>query len=67
LDVLAEKAQDKLSVPWQKLDVLSKYQTTLDNQLYKAIKGLREAQEWRVSTLDAIFEPAGGDKTVAMM
>jgi hypothetical protein len=55
---LAEQAKDKLSVPWQKLDVLSKYQTTLDNQLYKAIKALRDEQTWRLDNLDAIDETA---------
>jgi hypothetical protein len=35
------------------LEVFSRYQTTLDNQLYKALKALREAQEWRLKTMDA--------------
>ena len=35
------------------LELLSRYQTTLDNQLYKALKALREAQEWRLKTLEA--------------
>ena len=55
---LAAQAKDKLSVPWQKLDVLSKYQTTLDNQLFKAIKALRDEQSWRLDNLDAIDETA---------
>ncbi len=55
---LSEKAKDKLAIPWQKLDVFSKYQTTLDNQLYKAIKALRDEQAWRLNSLDAL-EPAG--------
>jgi hypothetical protein len=54
---LSEMAKDKLAIPWQKLDVLTKYQTTLDNQLYKAVKALREEQTWRLNSLDAI-EPA---------
>ena len=54
---LSERAKDKLAIPWQKLDVLTKYQTTLDNQLYKAVKALREEQTWRLNSLDAI-EPA---------
>ena len=44
------------AVPWQRLDVLTKYQTTLDNQLYKAIKALRDEQTWRLDNLDAIDE-----------
>ena len=55
---LAELAKDKLTIPWQKLDVLTKYQTTLDNQLYKAMKALRDEQSWRMESLDAL-EPAG--------
>ena len=30
-----------------KTDLLSRYQTALDNDLYKALKALREAQAWR--------------------
>jgi hypothetical protein len=54
---LSEKAKKKLCVPWQKLDVLTKYQTTLDNQLYKAVRALKEAQEWRIKSIDAIDPP----------
>lgn len=50
---LSEKAKEKLRIPWQKLDVLNKYQTILDNQLYKALRAIREAQEWRMNTIDA--------------
>lgn len=32
-----------------KTDLLSRYQTALDNDLYKALKALREAQAWRQS------------------
>jgi hypothetical protein len=51
---LADFARDKLAIPWAKLELLSKYQVTLDNQLYKAMKALREAQEWRISSLEAL-------------
>jgi len=37
----------KLVLPLKHLDLLARYQTTLDNQLYKALRALREAQEWR--------------------
>jgi hypothetical protein len=60
LAALSEKAKEKLCVPWQKLDVLAKYQAALDNQLYKAMKALRQAQEWRMKSIDAT-EPAGDD------
>ncbi len=44
---MVERAKDHLSVSWNELEVFSRYQTSLDNQLYKSIKTLREAQEWR--------------------
>ncbi|MEN8132890.1 MAG: hypothetical protein ABFS45_22465 [Pseudomonadota bacterium] len=53
---LTGTAVDKLSIPWGKLDIFTKYQTSLDNQTYKAMKALREAQEWRLKTIEA--EPA---------
>jgi hypothetical protein len=34
-------------------DSLCKYQVMLDNELYKAMKALRDAQEWRISSLVA--------------
>ncbi|WP_343618679.1 hypothetical protein [Ralstonia sp.] len=33
-------------------ELFSRYQTALDNELYRAIRALREAQEWRLKTLD---------------
>ncbi len=44
----------KLVLPQRELDLLARYQTTLDNQLYKSLKALREAQEWRLKTIDII-------------
>src|SRR5947208_1062215 len=35
-------------------ELISRYQTALDNETYKAIRALREAQEWRLKTIDAI-------------
>ena len=32
-------------------DALAKYQIMLDNELYKAIKALRETQAWRLESL----------------
>lgn len=34
-------------------DALAKYQVMLDNELYKAFKALREAQEWRMNSIEA--------------
>ena len=48
----------RLILPNDAIEIFSRYQTTLDNQLYKALRALREAQEWRLKTLDA---KAGSD------
>ncbi len=63
----AEQHRAKAAVlPTQTLDVLSRYQTTLDNQLLKAIRALREAQAWRLETLDAAaVEPESGNAAAA--
>ena len=34
------------------LEILSRYQTTLDNQLFKGLRALRDAQEWRLKTIE---------------
>lgn len=39
------------SAPLQN-ELISRYQTALDNELYRAIRALRETQEWRIKTLD---------------
>jgi hypothetical protein len=45
---LAEQVRRrKLILPIRQLAIMARYQTTLDNQLYKALRALREAQEWR--------------------
>ena len=59
---LAEQVKTKrLVLPDEALELFSRYQTTLDNQLYKALRALREAQEWRLKTLDGedgtVIEP----------
>lgn len=33
-------------------ELIVKYQAALDNELYRAIRALREAQEWRLKTFD---------------
>ena len=45
---LAEHFRSRnLVLPAQALQLFTRYQTMLDNQLYKALRALREAQEWR--------------------
>jgi hypothetical protein len=53
LALAAHLRQRRLVLPDEPLEVLARYQTTLDNQLYKALKALREAQAWRMQTIDA--------------
>jgi hypothetical protein len=52
--------QKRLVLPLDQLQLFARYQTTLDNQLYKSLKALREAQEWRLKTLDGATEPRPG-------
>ena len=47
---LVRSEQVVLSEP--KLNLFMRYQTTLDNQLMKLAKALREAQDWRVKNLE---------------
>lgn len=45
---VAEQVRSKKAILKERMrDSLSRYQVILDNDLYKAIKALREAQEWR--------------------
>lgn len=54
LDV-AELVRNKRAVlPEKARESLAKYQVMLDNELYKAIKALREAQEWRLKCVPSI-------------
>jgi hypothetical protein len=51
--VLAQRLREmKVILPPGQLEVIARYQTTLDNQLYKALRAFREAQEWRLKTID---------------
>lgn len=43
----------KMLLPRPTLELLTRYQTTLDNQLYKALKAFRDTQEWRLKSIDA--------------
>lgn len=58
--VIAELANwviaKKVVIEGQFGDTLARYQSTLDNQLYKALKALREAQQWRLNSLDGSLE-----------
>ena len=57
---LAALVQSKKAILQDKLrDTLSKYQVMLDNELYKAIKALRETQSWRLEILEAATEQNG--------
>ncbi len=40
---------------------MARYQTTLDNQLFKLLKALREAQEWRMKTIEPVGQTACDD------
>jgi hypothetical protein len=50
---VAEQVRTRSAVlPGPTLELLTRYQTALDGQLHKALRALREAQEWRLKTLD---------------
>jgi len=49
--------QKSLVLPIDQAHLFARYQTTLDNQLYKALKTLRETQEWRFKSLDTVSDP----------
>lgn len=54
---IAQLVRDKRAILKNKLrDSLTKHRVMLDNELYKAIKALREAQEYRFKTLTVIPE-----------
>ncbi len=57
---IVRSVQDKQSILQGKLrDSLAKYQVMLDNELYKAIKTLRETQSWRLETLESVTDENG--------
>lgn len=58
LITIADQVRAKgVVLPAETLELLARYQTTLDNQLFKALKALREAQEWRLKSLEACTTP----------
>ena len=48
VELYRDSAQIRASV-----DLVGRYQSALDNELYKAMRALREAQAWRLSRLEA--------------
>ena len=52
LRIVEHLREQRLVLPLKQLEVFARYQTTLDNQLYKALRAFREAQEWRLKSLD---------------
>ena len=59
---IAELVKSKLSILKEKLrDSLAKYQVMLDNELYKALKALRDTQDWRYKTLTIVPVDNGFD------
>lgn len=57
---LAETVREERSILWGDIrDKLAKYQVQLDNDLLKAVKALREAQEWRLKTIEAADGASG--------
>ena len=60
--LLAEQVRAKrLILPNDTLEIISRYQTTLDSQLFKTLKALRDAQEWRLETLVPVPQPHAPD------
>lgn len=60
---IAEQVRSRgLVLAEETLELLSRYQTTLDNQLYKALRALREAQEWRFKTVEPL--PGVGEPSI---
>jgi hypothetical protein len=65
---IAEQVRARASVlPAGTLEVLSRYQTTLDNQLFKALRALREAQEWRFKTIEAVAPTPADEQTPSVI
>ena len=59
---IAQLVKSKRSILKEKLrDSLAKYQVMLDNELYKAMKALRDTQDWRYKTLTIVPVDNGFD------
>ena len=57
----SDSCAKRLELPSDTLELLARYQTTLDNQLFKLLKALREAQEWRLKTIDPVYQSSHDD------
>lgn len=53
LELAAHCKARNLVLPVQTLQLFARYQTTLDNQLFKALRALRETQEWRMKQAES--------------
>lgn len=53
VDEVAGLLRDAAAIP-QHNETLSRYQSALDNELYKATRALREAQSFRLRTMDSV-------------
>ncbi|MGD9671597.1 MAG: hypothetical protein AB7U75_21550 [Hyphomicrobiaceae bacterium] len=59
---LAEQLRERgLVLPLDQMEVMARYQTTLDNQLYKALRVFCEAREWRLQTIESSPEPIASE------
>lgn len=63
--IAAQVEARRMLLPQPTLELLTRYQTTLDNQLYKALNALRGAQEWRLKSIEAQPSGAASDDAVA--
>ncbi|MFO1171315.1 MAG: hypothetical protein U1E49_10140 [Hyphomicrobiaceae bacterium] len=52
LEIADVVRQRRLVLPSELLELFSRYQTTLDNQLIRLLKALRQAQSWRLETIE---------------
>ena len=57
---VAELVKSHRSVPIEQ-ELLTRYQIAIDNELHKAIRALREAQEWRFRAIESTAKTAPDD------
>jgi hypothetical protein len=58
LAIAAQVRSKRLMLPADALELLARYQSSLDNQMFKLLRALRDAQEWRLKTLEPTGRPA---------
>lgn len=66
LELAKQMRATRLVLPAESLELMSRYQSTLDNQLYKALRALRDAQEWRLKTLEWAADASECEATAAV-